>query len=126
MPEHLERLMSRLATALAALCLALASPTLAAAMDADGGTPPCSADAGTAGDGGCPAPAAGQSDEDLKRELERSLQQDAAARAQGGAAASGSSPTGQPAAPSDATAQGPTPLYGGTLARGSQSLNPDI
>src|SRR3954467_9768481 len=69
-------------------------------------------DAGVASDAGTP------DDEQLRKELEQSLQQDAAAKdaAQQGAGA---------AAPSGATA----PASGGaqgTAARGTQSLNPDI
>ena len=89
------------------------------AEDAPPGSPRCDAAAGM--DGGC----AGAQDADLKLELERALRQDA--QAGKGPAASGSSPGGQPVAPSDATTnQDPTLPSPGALSRGTQSLNPDI
>jgi len=80
----------------------------------------CAARAADAPDAGVPSSADGGTpdDEQLRKELEQSLQQDAAAKA---AAQEGSGP----AAPSGATAPasaGPQ----GTPARGTQSLNPDI
>ena len=94
---------SRLAT-LCCCASALLAAHAALAADADGGTEqPC-----PAGGAGC-----AQDDAELRRELEKALQQDAKAAQQAGTAA-----------PAEATEEAPPPPA--PLYRGSQSLNPDI
>ena len=94
---------SRLAT-LCCCASALLAARAALAADADGGTEqPC-----PPGDTGC-----AQDDAELRRELEKALQQDAKAAQQAGTAA-----------PAEATEEAPPPPA--PLYRGSQSLNPDI
>ena len=118
-----------LASGFAVLACALGSPAHAARPAPATPGVPCKADGGSPdggpADGGCPVDEAAQSDEDLKRELERSLQQDSAANARKPSAAGGGSATAGPAAPEGAVASGPAPPYPSS-ARGTQSLNPDI
>src|SRR2546430_1012260 len=75
-------------------------------------------------DAGVASPADGGSpdDEQLKKELEQSLQQDARAKAAAAAAAQQGGGTSTSGAAPIAPSAGPQ----GTVARGAQSLNPDM
>lgn len=90
-------------------------------VDGGAGGGRCAADAGV--DGGCPE--AGAEDANLMRQLEKALQRDTSGT-RGAGNASGSNSAGQPIAPSDATGQNLAPASPTALARGAQSLNPDL
>jgi hypothetical protein len=113
----------------ALLLCALGSPARAERPAPATPDAPCKPDGGPSDggptDGGCPAGQTVQSDEDLKRELERSLEQDAAANARKPSAVGGGSVTAGSAAPEAAISGNPAPPYAGS-SRGAQSLNPDI